>query len=62
MNDRPRERDAEIARLLGELADLSAEGDALAACRREADAFDPDACLKSIERALLALEREGAPP
>ncbi|MBI5245662.1 MAG: hypothetical protein HY923_00650 [Elusimicrobia bacterium] len=57
-----RDKDAEIARLLGELADLTGEEEALAAYRREAEAFEPAVSTESIARALLALEKEAGPP
>lgn len=62
MTDLSRERDAEIARLLRDLADLSADEEALAACRREAETFEPAVSTESIARALLALEKEARPP
>ena len=55
------EKDAEIARLLGQLADLSDEEAALEAYRREAESFDPEASTESISRALLVLAAERTP-
>ncbi len=48
----------EAARILGALADLSGEGEALAACRREAEAFDPEAAVGGILLELVSLEDE----
>jgi hypothetical protein len=55
-------KDAAIARLLNELADLSAERETLEAYRLEAEVFEPVAAIESITRALLALEAERRPP
>ncbi len=62
MTDPPLKRDEKIARLLGQLADLSGEEETLEAYRREAEAFDPVASTEGISRALLELESEGRPP
>lgn len=62
MTDPRHGKDAEIARLLSKLADLSGEAETLDAYRREAEAFDPIASTKSISSALDALENEGKPP
>jgi hypothetical protein len=58
----PEDKDEAISRLMSALADLSGEAQALEACRREADAFDPAAAVEGIARALLALKAEGRPP
>jgi hypothetical protein len=58
----PEDKDEAISRLMSALADLSGEQEALAALRREADAFDPGASAESIARALLALKTEGRAP
>lgn len=55
-------KDAEIARLLNQLADLSGEEAALEACRREAEAFVPAAAVEGIARALEALKAARTPP
>lgn len=52
-----KDRDAEIARLLEALADLSGEEAALEACRREAEAFEPAAAVDGIARALATLRK-----
>lgn len=62
MTDPRHGKDAEIARLLSKLADLSGEEAALEAYRREAVTFDPVASTKSITSALAALESERKPP
>lgn len=46
------------AELLGGLADLTGDAEALAARRREAAAFDPDAALVDLYLDLLAAERD----
>ncbi|MCM2303968.1 MAG: hypothetical protein NDJ72_04650 [Elusimicrobia bacterium] len=56
------EKEAAIARLMRELADLSGEREALEACLREADAFDPAAAVEGVARALLALKARGREP
>lgn len=56
------DKDAAIARLLDELADLSGEEAALEACRREAEAFAPSAAVEGIARALEALKAARKPP
>lgn len=56
------DKDAEIARLLDQLADLSGEEASLEACRREAEAFDPAAAVEGIARALEALKAARKPP
>jgi len=62
MAEPPQKKDEQIALLLQKLADLSGEEEALAACRREAEAFDPAASTAGIERALIALEAARTPP
>lgn len=58
----PLKKDEQIARLLGKLADLSGEEEAMEAYRREAEDFDPAASTESISRALTGLENAVRPP
>jgi hypothetical protein len=58
MNESPDENAARIAGLLNALADLSGEAEALEACRREADSFDPVISTARIADELLELEAD----
>lgn len=62
MTHSPDDKDAAIARLLNELADLSGEQEALAAYRREAESFEFASAVAGVARALHALETEGRLP
>lgn len=55
------EKSARIARLMGELADLSGEEEALAACRREAEEDAPALIAAGVAVDLLSLESEPEP-
>ncbi|MFI5363445.1 MAG: hypothetical protein ACHQ49_15875 [Elusimicrobiota bacterium] len=58
MADLPDGKTAAIAGLLNKLADLSGDGAALEAYRREADLFDPALVAAEIALDLLAVETE----